>query len=216
MNRIATILASLTLIAAPALTATPASATTGTNGLTCSDPVIGQPYIDGHGPYTTVRGGCSAGPADTTWRMRVRFETVFGGYYWKSYGWADYTATTGQVVSTRIGDEVFSIVYQWGDSVVPTSSTKVGHALPPTGLVLSHVEGSNATGWYVEATRYHIPIFATWPKFSVIKTQTCEGDAGCISLWRSFYAALTAFRDAEQPAPVVPLVLHHHSGPVTR
>lgn len=215
MNRIATILASLTLIAAPALTATPASATTGTNGLTCSDPVIGQTYIDGRGPYALVTGGCTAGPADTTWRMRVRFQDVFGGFYYKSYGWADYPGTS-RVVSTRSLDTVVSVTYQWGDSVVPTSPAKVGHALPPTGLVLSHVEGSNATGWYVEATRYQIPVFLTFPKLSVVKAQTCDGDALCISLWRSFYADLAAFRDAEQPAPVAPLVLHHHSGPVAR
>lgn len=216
MNRIATIFASLALAATPVVITSPADATVGTGGLTCTAPVISQTTIDEHGPYTQVAGVCTDGPADTTWRMRVRFETVFGTYYTKTYGWADY-GDPGRVVSTRIGDEVFSVVYQWGDAVVPTRVALSGsHALPPTGLVLSHVEGSNPAGWYVEATRYQIPVFLTFPKLSVVKAQTCDGDALCISLWRSFYADLAAFRDAEQPAPVAPLVLHHHSGPVAR
>ncbi len=124
MNRIASIAATVALALSALLVASPADATVGTDGLTCAAPVTTQVYVDGHGPYTRVTVGCTDGPAGTTWRAKVRFVDVFGGQYVKTYGWADY-GNTGSVTSTRIGDEVMSVVYQWGDVVVPTSKSRV-------------------------------------------------------------------------------------------
>lgn len=124
MNRIASIAATVALIAGTLLVASPVQATVGTDGLTCAAPVTTRIYVDGHGPYTRVTVGCTDGPAGTTWRAKVRFETVFGSQYVKTYGWADYD-NTGSVTSTRLLDEVVSVTYQWGDLVVPTSKSRV-------------------------------------------------------------------------------------------
>lgn len=89
---------------------------------------------------------------------------------------------------------------------------------PPSSIVLTHVEGSMSTGWYIAGTRYHVPVFFTLPRIGLIRNVTCADDetGACEATWLRFYRSLAAFRDAEQPAPVVPLVLHHHSGPVAR
>lgn len=89
---------------------------------------------------------------------------------------------------------------------------------PPSSIELSHVEGSMSTGWYIEGHRYGIPVATTFPRIGLIRHITCSVDetGACEAAWLRFYRGFAAFRDAEQPAPVVPLVLHHHSGPVTR
>lgn len=70
---------------------------------------------------------------------------------------------------------------------------------PPSSIVLSHVEGSMSTGWYVEGTRYGVPVFTTFPRIGVIRNQTCATDVtgACEAAWTRFYRELALFRDAE-------------------
>jgi len=196
MNRIAVICATIGL-ALSGLSA-PANAATGTGGLTCTTPNVTQAYIDGHGPYTRVTGSCSDGPAGTTWRMKVKFEKL-GNTYTKTYGWADY-GTYGIVTSDRLLDQVVSVVYQWGDLVVPTKTqASQDWPSPPSSIVLSHVEGSMSTGWYVAGTRYGVPVFTTFPRIGVIRNVTCATDetGACEAAWLRFYRELALFRDSE-------------------
>lgn len=70
---------------------------------------------------------------------------------------------------------------------------------PPSSIVLSHVEGSMSTGWYVEGTRYDIPVFAHFPRIGLIRNVTCATDpsGACEAAWMRFYRELALFRDAE-------------------
>lgn len=70
---------------------------------------------------------------------------------------------------------------------------------PPSSIVLSHVEGSMSTGWYVEGTRYDIQIFAHFPRIGLIRNVTCATDltGACEAAWMRFYRELALFRDAE-------------------
>lgn len=70
---------------------------------------------------------------------------------------------------------------------------------PPSSIVLTHVEGSMSTGWYVAGTRYDLPVFFTLPRIGVIRNVTCATDATgtCEASWTRFYRELALFRDAE-------------------
>lgn len=56
-----------------------------------------------------------------------------------------------------------------------------------------------STGWYVEGTRYGVPVFSTFPRIGVIRNQTCVADTtgACEAAWTRFYRELAQFRDAE-------------------
>lgn len=87
-------------------------------------------------------------------------------------------------------------------------------AQPPTSIELSHVEGSMATGWYVEGHRYGLPIFANFPRIGFIRNVTCAEDetGACEAAWLRFYRELALFRDSEPK----PASLHATRGPVVR
>lgn len=69
---------------------------------------------------------------------------------------------------------------------------------PPSSIELSHVDGSMAMGWYIEGTRYHVPVFFTLPRIGLIRNVTCADDAtgACDAAWLRFYRELAQFRDA--------------------
>lgn len=70
---------------------------------------------------------------------------------------------------------------------------------PPSSIVLTHVEGSMSTGWYIAGTRYDLPVYFTLPRIGVIRNVTCATDAtgSCEVSWTRFYRELALFRDAE-------------------
>ena len=70
---------------------------------------------------------------------------------------------------------------------------------PPSSIVLTHVEGSMSTGWYVEGSRYGVPVFTTFPRIGIIRNQVCAVDlsGACEAAWTRFYRDLALFRDSE-------------------
>lgn len=87
-------------------------------------------------------------------------------------------------------------------STPPAQARQQDWPLPPSSIVLSHVDGTMSTGFYIEGHRYGIPVAFTLPRIGIIRNQTCGADltGACDTTWTAFYRTLVAFRDAAAPA----------------
>lgn len=84
----------------------------------------------------------------------------------------------------------------------PAQARQQDWPMPPSSVILSHVEGTMATGWYVAGTRYGIPVYFNLPRIGIIRNQTCATDTtgACDATWTAYYRTLASFRDAELAA----------------
>ena len=100
----------------------------------------------------------------------------------------------------RITAALVTLTVALGGLLVPAPA-KASQDWPsqPSSIVLTHVEGSMSTGWYIADTRYDLPVYFTLPRIGVIRNVTCATDATCVcdASWTRFYRELALFRDAE-------------------
>lgn len=107
----------------PMTVAPPASATTGTTGMTCSSIWRQLTHHAGQNNIETLSGVCTDGPSGTVYRLRVQFcDYRAENCYWRNSVWADYCTTSICNDLTVWADKPrFAPVqsfYQWSDTAV--------------------------------------------------------------------------------------------------